>query len=381
MQKRLKIKVLTIISLIILSIILLFVYSKVKKAEDEDEKKNTLVSYTSEQLKKLTSAEVDTILASFGIKNEWITDLSRIDTFKKQNQKEDKQSSTNKLWFLKDVTIPTDISAPDLIVEINKFLNAIKLSTNVNEDPKTRNLSVNIYFSSDTTKKTLAKINFIYSNKIKRDAADVCIILNNLHNLTEKELNIVLNSPEKFALILPTHIEETDIQSVIFDSKKEYLLLLDIGSDEDIEADFRSDMRLEDWKSKVRSFCYEYDKAGGVLLNVRSDQFKFETDVNEEFRRYRNNVYRDTILIKFDTDEDGEKKINALFSDIKKRAKNGYRSLIYMVDFSYDDFLNYSSELFELEKKGYKLMTFSKIIKRRVQEGEEVIQEEEDKQE
>ena len=42
MQKRLKIKVLTTISLIFLSIILLFIYSKVKKAEDEDEQKNTL---------------------------------------------------------------------------------------------------------------------------------------------------------------------------------------------------------------------------------------------------------------------------------------------------------------------------------------------------
>lgn len=376
MQKRFKIKILTLLSLIILSVILLFIYSKVKKAEDEDEKKNTLVSYTSEQLKKLTSAEIDTILTDFGIKNEWITERSRKDTVKKQNTESDTQSSTSKLWFLKDVTIPTDISAPDLIVEINDFLNAIKLSTKVNEDPKTRNLFVDIYFSSDTTKKTLAKINFLYSDKITRDAADVCIILNNLHNLPEKELNVILNSPEKFALILPTHIEETDIQSVIFDSKKEYLLLFDIGTEEDIEADFRSDMKTEDWKSKVRSFCYEYDKAGGVLLNVRSDQFKFETDVNEEFRRYRKNVYRDTVLIKFDSDEDGDKKINALFSDIKKRAKNGNRSLIYMVDFSYDDFQSYSKELYELEKKGFKFMTFSTVIKRRGQKGEDVTKEE-----
>jgi len=367
MQKRLKIKILTTLSLLILSIILLFIYSNVKEAEDEGEKKNTLVSYTSEQLKKLTSVEIDTILAGFGIKKAWIKDRLRKDTVKRQNPEEDEQSSTSKLWFHKDVLIPNDLSASELIVEINDFLKAIKLSTNVNEDPKTRNLSVDICFSSDTTKKTLAKINFIYSDKIKRDAADVCVILNNLHNLTEKELNIVLNSPEKFALILPTHIEETDIQSVIFDSKKEYLLLLDIGSDEDIEADFRSkkeylllldigsdedieadfrsDMRSENWKSKVRSSCYEYDKAGGVLLNVRSDQFKFETDVNEEFRRYRNNVYRDTILIKFDPDEDGKKKINALFNDIKKRAKNGYSNLIYLVDFSYEDFQNYSKEL------------------------------------
>jgi len=351
MQKRLKIKILTALSLLILSLILLFIYSKVKRVEDEDEKINTQVSYTSEQLKKLTSAEIDTILADFGIKKAWITDRLFKDTVKEQNPKEDKQSSTGKLWFHKDVTIPKDLSAPELMVEINDFLNTIKLSTKVNEDPKTRNLSVDIYFSSDTIKKTLAKINFLYSDKIKRSTADVCIVLNKLHNLTEKELNSVLNSPEKYAMILPTHIEETDIQSIIFDSRKEYLLLLDIGSDEDIEADFRSDMRVEDWKSKVRSFCYEYDKAGGILLNVRSNQFKFESDVNEEFQRYRNNVFRDTLLIKFDSDEEGEKKINALFSDIKKRAKSGYRSLIYMVDFSYNDFQFYSKELYELEEK------------------------------
>ena len=111
-------------------------------------------------MKKLTSAEIDTILADYGIKNEWITDRSSKDSTKKQNTEIDKQTSKNQLWFLKDVTIPIDISAPDLIVEINNFLSAIKLSTKISEDPKTRNLSVDIYFSSDTTKEDSCKNKF-----------------------------------------------------------------------------------------------------------------------------------------------------------------------------------------------------------------------------
>jgi hypothetical protein len=357
MQKWLKIKILTTISLAILSVILLFIYSSVKKEVEEEEKKNKISSITSDQLKKLASTEIDSILVDFGIKEEWIIEQLEKDTNKKQ--------SPGKLWFFKKVIMPRDISPSELLLEINEFLNAIKFSTVVNENPKTRDLLMDIYYAEDTLE-ILAKINFLYSNEIKRDAADVCIILNGLQNLPDEELEKILDTPESFSLILPFEIEETDIQSVIFDSGKEYLLMFDIGSEDDIDADFRSNLKVEDWKSKVRSFCYEYDKAGGVLLTIRSEQYKFENDVKEEFRKYRNNVFRDTVFIKFDSEEEGKKKIVNLFDDIKLRTRTGKRSLIYLVNFSLEDLQNFSKYVFELEKKGFKFMTFGNIIKNRI---------------
>ena len=364
MQKTLKIKVLILIPLLILTFILLYIHFY---TGDNGNTKNEKFYSTTGQLHKLASGKIDTILTDFGIKKGWIENQFRKD---KDTTNNDIHSLTEKLWFSKKVTIPLDLFAAELFIEINSFLKSIDLSTIINESPKTRNLTINIHHTEDTLKRVLAKIDFIYSDKVKREAADVCIILNNLQDYSEEELNTVLNSTERYSLILPTNIEETDIQSTVFGSGKEYLLMLDIGGEDDIHADFRSDTKVKDWKSKVRTLCYEYDKAGGILLNILSKQFKFENDVRDEFKKYRGNVFRDTVVINFKKINNGGNKVQALFKDIKQRTSKGNRSLIYLVNFSLEDFQNYSKRVYSLLKKGYNFMTFSSTIKRRNQKEE-----------
>ena len=374
MQKNLKIKVLILIPLFILTFILLYIHSN---SLDNDDAQDEKFYSTTGRLHKLASGKIDTILTDFGIKKGWIKNQFRKDTDTTNN---DIHSLTEKLWFTKKVTIPIDLSAAELFIEINSFLRSIDLSTTIKEDPKTRDLSINIHHTEDTLKRVLAKIDFIYSDKIKREAADVCIILNNLQDFSEEELNAVLNSTERYSLILPVNIEETDIQSTIFDSGKEYLLMLDIGGENDIHADFRSNMKQKNWKSKVRTLCYEYGKAGGVLLLIRSKQFKFENDIKDEFERYRSNVFRDTVFVDFEQVYDGGNKITVLFNDIKQRVLKGKSSLIYLVSFSFEDFQNYSNSVYSLMKRGYKFITFGSIIKRRHQKDKDSDQQENTKQ-
>jgi len=374
MQKNLKIKVLILIPLFILTFILLYIHSN---SLDNGDAKDEKFYSTTGQLHKLASGKIDTILTGFGIKKEWIENQFRKDQDTTNN---DISSLTEKLWFSKRVTIPLDLSAAELFIEINSFLGSIDLSTTIKEDPKTRNLSINIHYTEDTLKRVLAKIDFLYSDKVKRDAADVCIILNNLQDFSEEELNTVLNSTERYSLILPVNIEETDIQSTIFDSGREYILMLDIGNEDDIHADFRSNMKQRNWKSKVRTLCYEYNKAGGVFLNIRSKQFKFENDVRDEFKKYRGNVFRDTVFVDFEQVYDSGNKITVLISDIKQRASKSKSSLIYLVNFSFEDFQNYSNSVYSLMKRGYKFMTFGSIIKRRHQKSKDSDQQESNKQ-
>jgi len=374
MQKNLKIKVLILIPLFILTFILFYIHSY---TGDNSSTTSEKFYSTTGQLHRLASSKIDTILTDFGIKKAWIENQFRKD---KGTTNNDIHSLTEKLWFSKKVTIPLDLSAAELFIEINSFLKSIDLSTTINEDPKTRNLSVNIHHIEDTLKRVLAKIDFFYSDKVKREAADVCIILNNLQDFSEEELNAVLNSTERYSLILPVNIEETDIQSTIFDSEKEYLLLLDIGGEDDIHADFRNNMKGKNWKSKIRTLCYEYDKAGGILLRIQSNQFKFENDVRDEFKRFRGNVFRDSVFIDFKHVHDGGNKVKALFSNIKQRASKGNRNLIYLVNFSFEDFQNYSKRVYSLKKKGYKFVTFSSSIKRRYQKDEDSDQQENIKQ-
>ena len=125
----------------------------------------------------LASGKIDTILSDFGIKKGWIDNQFRKD---KDTTDNNIHSLAEKLWFSKKVTIPLDLSAAELTIEISSFLGSIDLSTTINEDPKTRKLTMHIHHTEDTLKRVLAEIDFIYSEKIKRSAANVCIILNNL---------------------------------------------------------------------------------------------------------------------------------------------------------------------------------------------------------
>ncbi|MCU0373144.1 MAG: hypothetical protein MUE56_07865, partial [Ignavibacteria bacterium] len=260
---------------------------------------------------------------------------------------------------------PRDVPAAELNLEIRNFLSEYNFDCTGNEDPKTGNLSLAIFNNKDSAKKKIAGVDIIYSDKVKRDAADVCIILNRVEDIPIKQLEKVLLSPEKFSVVLPDIVEKIDAQTVVLDSKRDYVLFFDIGNEDDLLAEFKTDMREKEWKSKVRSVCYEYDKASGVfILNPRKIQ-PYETDLLKEFPQYNLNSYKDTLLIRFVSDEKDRKKTDALFRDITSRADRGARSMIYLVTFTQDEFDFYRQDITRLKRKGYRFYNFSEIMKKR----------------
>jgi uncharacterized protein YrzB (UPF0473 family) len=269
------------------------------------------------------------------------------------------------MWFNKEVSLPKDFPFAELDLDISIFLRSLNFDNITYEDPKTNNQAMNIYHSADSSKKILAKINFVYSDKIKRETADICIILDKIDNLSRSQLEKILNCTEKYSMILPDNIDKPDIQTLVIESKRDYLVRADIGTPEDITPEFKTDMNEKDWKTKVRSICYEYDKAGGVIMSNPKMQYKYENEIIDEFQKYNLKAFKDTILIKFNTNENDKKKIYDLFTNILKRTNSGNRSQIYLVNFSDDDFWNYVKEVHNLKKRGYKFFTFSELLKRR----------------
>jgi len=221
----------------------------------------------------------------------------------------------------------------------------------------------------------MAKINFIYSDKIKRETADICIVLDNLDSYTNSQLEKLLAASERFSVMLPDDINKIDLQTMVMESKKDYLVKAEIGLQDDIEAEFRSDMKEKDWRAKVRTLCYEFDKAAGVVLKNPKMLHKLEMELLDEFSKFPVKAYRDTIFTKYNSSEKSKKKISDLFGLILSRAKSGINSQIYVVNFSDEDFQNYLSGLGVIKKRGYKFFTFSDVMKRRAKsESKELTQ-------
>jgi hypothetical protein len=382
MQKSDKIKILLIISLLIFAVILFFIRgcSKVEteKTVQKIEEKTTVKQLSAEEIKKMLPNEIDSVIYCYGIKPEWIRNITDSPTPEKpKKEKTKKPSDKNQkpqtkqpvkfenLLFSKEVTIPRDVPFAELNLEIVNLLNGYKLTSASFEDPKTYNQLFNIYYSDDTSKKVIAKINFIYSDKIKRETADICIVLDNVDKFGHAFLEKVLSSSEKYSVMLPDDISKLDLQTIVLESKKDYLVKADIGTQDDIEAEFRSDMKEKDWRAKVRTICYEFDKAGGVILRNPKLQHKMEMELLDEFSKFPVKAYRDTILTKYSSSESSKRKISDLFKLILSRAKNGITSQVYLVSFTEEDYGNYLSGLNIIKKRGYKFFTFSDIMKRR----------------
>ncbi|MCE1163834.1 MAG: hypothetical protein LWX07_00370 [Bacteroidetes bacterium] len=368
-------KIVLLGSLIVLFTVLFFFYRRASVKNENVVKEfstTTVKTLSTDELKKVIPARIDSVVSLFGIKKEWIREAGVIPEPEKKKQKNEKVKKSplppppTGLWFSKEITIPKDVPAAEMNYEISNSLYEYDFNCTGTEDPKNGNLQLSVFNKRDSSRKTLGLVQLIYSDKVKREAADICLVLDKVEAIPLDKLEKMLKSPEKYSVVLPDIVDRIDAQTVVLDSKRDFLLFMDIGTSEDLAAEFKSDMREKEWKSKVRSVCYEYDKAAGVIVLNPGKIMPLGTDILTEFGLYNLKAYRDTILVRFNSEQKGRHKIDALFTDIVSRTQKGGRSMIYLVNFTADEFDNYTSDIFKLKRKGYRFFTFSDIIKRRV---------------
>lgn len=368
-----------ILGVLILTFIVLFFFYRRDKVKDislENIKtETTFKTFTPEELKKTLPIGIDSIANLFGIKKEWIKEniqpVSKQTLKNKQTKKPEQQTFfPPNLWFSKEISLPKDISVAEINYEIKNFLTAYDFDCSGIEEPRTGNVLLGLYNNKDSSRKTLAQINFIYNDKIKRDAADICIILDKVEKIPIPNLEKLMNYPDNFSVILPDILDKIDAQVVVLDSKREYLLYLDIGDNDNLLAEFKPEMKEKEWKDKVRNISYEYDKTAGVIMNNPKKIYPLEQDIISEFPKYKIKAFRDSVLIKFNTEEKDKNKINLFFNDITTRTQKGARSMIYLVNFTFEEFNYFRDESFRLKRKGFKFFKFSDLINRRLKNAE-----------
>lgn len=238
------------------------------------------------------------------------------------------------------------------------------LTESINEDPRKKDLNIDLSLTSDSLKRVIGNVRLIYNDKIKREAADVCIILNNINEYELKDAEQVLKSLEGFSVVLPLNLEKSDLQAMINESKRDYVIHVTLGNEDDIDADMKSDGRERDWKIKIKGFSNEFSKASGVIVEDKRKDKIFEDKIFDELLKNRLTPYKDSVLTKFQTKETGNKKVNELFTNIISKTVSGKTTQIYLVNFSLDEFNYFDKQVHNLKKRGYKFQSFKDIMHR-----------------
>jgi hypothetical protein len=349
-------KFLGAVILVFIIVALIIVNSFVTGDEGSD---NTPPLLTSENLKQIIPVHVDSILFSYGLKNEWIKNLNpRADTI--TNKSLDKYKNS---WLIKTVSVPGDLPLSDLNYALTNYLHALKLKTLTFEDARTGELYLEVYNATGDTGSTEAVIIMNENDSLKREAADISLILMNTEKYEMPELKEMLDSPEKFSLVLPIDYKYSDIQSAILESGNDYVLMYSVGLEDDFSVDFREKMPEKDWKSKIRSLSSSFPKAAAVFLTNPEQLFKYEKTIREHFLEYRPDVYRDTVYININTLDGEGGPVDKLYSAILNNSKAGKKHQIYIADFTSADFKYYTQRMYELKKKGYKFVYISNVLK------------------
>lgn len=355
-QIRNKHKLLGAVILLFVIVGLVIVNSFVTGNDDAD---NTPPPLTSESLKHIIPVQVDSILFSYGIKQEWIKNLNpQSDTLKNKSLDQYKTS-----WLVKNVSVPADLPLSDLNYAITNYLHALKLKTLTFEDPKTGELSLKVYNAAGDTGSTEAVILMSVNDSLQREAAHIALVLMNTEKYELPELKEMIDSPEKFSMVLPIDYKYSDIQSAILESGNDYVLMYSVGLEDDFSVDFREKMPEKDWKSKIRSLSSSFPKAAAVFLTNPEQLFKYEKTLREHFLEYRPDVYRDTLFVNVNALDGEGGPVDKLYSAILNNSKAGKKHQIYIADFTSADFKYYTQRMYELKKKGYKFVYISNVLK------------------
>lgn len=355
--KDFKIKIILIAFLVVAAgVLLYFCLNRTNENKENFSEQKNEKKYTDEELKKIIPNEIDSLLFSFGIKKEWIKNI-------KGDKKNEKAFA--ELWFAKDAAIPFDLGTVAVTNTLTNMLHYFGLDGIINEDPKTRNVNADIFLKKDSLKKNIGVLKLTYNDKVKRDASDVCFVLNNISDFKSSDLNDVLSSPENFSVVLPLTNDKSDIQSQILNSKKDFVLKFSLGKEDDVEADFKSGRESSrEWRVKIKSTSYEFTKAGGIILENPIKDFVFEEKIRDEFQKYKMNTYKDTLLMKFASSNVDDKKIHDLFAHIISRTKSGYTNNFYILNLTPAEFNSLDKEIANLEKRGYKFYSFRDMVKK-----------------
>ena len=315
---------------------------------------NTKPLQNLEVLEKKFDSSVDSILSNFGIKKEWIST-----TYNAKLQKSPaKTYSKDTEWFTKSVLIPKDLTSIEVNLDLSAFINSIGLASSVNEDIITKDITLVVH-NPDTigTHLPLAKISIIHSDKVSRESATVCIILNNIGDYKQEEIDKLLLNKSEFSFVFPRNLDEIDTQNKLLQNKKDVLINLTIGTKDNYDTDFNAGQDEKAVREKVKSFSSDFPTITKVILtksNFEVSHYNVNL-ITGKLNEFNIKVFDDSSITKLLTkaEEDLKENTGIIINNLKTKASL-HKNIIVMLRVDSDEFEHFYDEILVLKKLGYK---------------------------
>lgn len=357
-MKSLKIKILLIPAL--LTILIILCVSRPGGNESPDNENVTGKSLKSrEELKVSLSSEIDSILFTFGIQKEWVKNSVTVNASE---------------WFNKEIQLPYSIYAGAVSSDIHKHISGYNLYLYSKEDfspnPQSpANLSVQINDISVQPEVSVGSLNFIYKEFLKRNAGEVCVVLNNLENVENEKAKDIINNQSYFSFIMPNSFEAIDLQALMIDLKSDYINCFILGEAENYQADFRDQQNdnrrnYRDNIQKMHQICNDYDKEKGLILLNPLKFNETQQSIMNGLSKCRGNIYIDTLVITTDLQKEPASDKAFFEKLIKEKTGNGLVKRVLLLSIKGDDYPFLLEAVSGMEKAGYRFYYFKEFIKR-----------------
>ncbi len=292
-----------IIACIALSIIYLLI-DLVMKPNAEKTLKQITTSYAEAELKN--------VLTNLNFDERWIK------TWKIS------KTSRDSINHILNVSIPTDFPFPVLLNELNKkFINCpVEISSIENVINQKSTLLVK------QNNSVILKAIVINDTSAQRKTNQFCFLISNVNKLNIKEIDYLVNLPEKFALLLIPEKTSMLIKESALKNNKQYFILFNDDIDEikyKLDEDFSEDRLISSLKNIISDFSDT--KAYCIDMNSDLARSPVYSLLQREFTKRKLPLIKlDQFINISDTDED------MLSESIKTLIKKSDKPLVYEIE-------------------------------------------------
>jgi hypothetical protein len=251
------------------------------------------------------------------------------------------------------IKVPTDLSIPVLLAEINQVFSNWEVKINAIE--KSLNGLTLLNISSDKLTALEAELN--YDVSIIRSKGVIAFVIDDF-NLSGSNDSLLLDIPEPFSILIVPQMKNIELIEFFMSKKKSYSLLL---NDDIPELKYKlnegySRSRIE---GPVLSILKDFSDAASIFIDNKSDLYTSTALVYIQDELSKRNIDLISLDKLITINNDGDKNLITVFDNIIKNTDDQGGKIIRV---GQKDFGKLLGEIKRYKKLGYKIVHPTELL-------------------
>lgn len=177
-----------------------------------------------------------------------------------------------------------------------------------------------------------------------------------------------MTNSNEFSYIFPRNPDEIEFQNKLIQLKKDIILNLFIGKNDNIDADFNTGMDDKDIRQKARSIILDYPNIRTYYLTRIDSSLQLGTiysSIGSEFQKYSGSIIPDSSITRLlsKNEEDSKQKIELIIDRLKLKIGTTSKVITFLT-IPNDELLNFYDEVMNLKKLGCKFYTYNQYTEK-----------------